>query len=578
MGHIRKIAIKYSVKLILCSCIFLSISAKADTWGFPERKEFYSPEEVVRFTIIPSRNFDNFRVGPIGLLERKNKMGEYTLVWINKLSNAITPIRAAVSNSGNYVVTIDDYLMAGQGDNTIVLYGKYGNKIANFELSDALSKEQIQELPRSVSSIWWYCGATIIDEKAKHISIKIKPTRDDKEQCGEIIIDIESLGISYLNDVAPISKNTISPNIETASPASVSFFPPDDRINERRQRIQKEISESPEIIKLIRTFQFMVRSDEFPENTSYSEQNEILYDEIKNAIKSGVDVNKKDKQGKTALSYASGYQRIVILLLDNGADPTINLDDWNYEFLNAVQHGRINLVETMIKAGASIEYIHKNRGHTPLTMAILYKYSEIIEILLKYGANPNRKCIWDRGGYPLDEAISSGYWEGVDLLIKAGASIDNVKKKNALLYSVHTKNSESLKLLLKEPFKTRPRDYVYEKAIIHAVSLGYDEGIKLLVDSGVSPDSEIYSYNSTPLMEAAKNGFSRTIKNLLKMGADPNKKDKYGFGALDVAILFGQKESEKILKENGAVAGIFSPSAINLLKGNIEKMKSIKRH
>ncbi len=79
-------------------------------------------------------------------------------------------------------------------------------------------------------------------------------------------------------------------------------------------------------------------------------------------------------------------------------------------------------------------------------------------------------------------------------------------------------------------------------------------------------------------MEAAKNGFSRTIKNLLKMGADPNKKDKYGFGALDVAILFGQKESEKILKENGAVAGIFSPSAINLLKGNIEKMKSIKRH
>lgn len=73
--HIREIAVKYSVKLILCICIFLPISGIADTWEFPERKEFYSPDEVVRFTVIPSRDFDNFEVGPIGLLERKNKMG-----------------------------------------------------------------------------------------------------------------------------------------------------------------------------------------------------------------------------------------------------------------------------------------------------------------------------------------------------------------------------------------------------------------------------------------------------------------------------------------------------------------------
>ncbi|MBN1904113.1 MAG: ankyrin repeat domain-containing protein [Deltaproteobacteria bacterium] len=568
---------KSLIKFVLCICVFFPISAVADSWAPPERKEFFSPDNKVRFTVIPSRGFDEFEVGPVGLLEQKNEAGKYEFVWVNKLVNDTTPVSAIVSDSGNYILTIDDYLSAGYGDKTIVLYNKSGNKIANFELDDALSEEQIRNLPTSVSSIWWYCGSSVIDEAAERISIRIKPTRAGNKECGEIVIDLKLLKISYLEDAGVNSKMGNSNNVRTASPSSASFFPSnDDRIKEIRQGIQKEIFEAPEVIKLIRTFQFKSRTGEFSDNTSYLEQEKKLYDDIKKAIQSGVDCNKKDKQGKTALYYASGFEEIIFLLLENGADPTIDLDDWNNSFLNAVSHDRVKMVEAMVKAGASLEYIHKTNGHTPLTMAMTFYFShksnEMLKLLLQLGADPNKKSLFE---YPLDAAIQSDNWEGVDILVKAGANKVNLKKENALFLSIHLKDIESLKMLLKERFETRPGDYVYERAIIQAASTGYDEGIKLLVDSGVSPDSK---YDSTPLMVAAKKGRLATIETLIKLGADVNKTDDYGFSPLDVSLLFNHKECENLLRNNSAVAGVFTPSVLKFIKGDIERMKSTKEN
>ncbi len=130
-------------------------------------------------------------------------------------------------------------------------------------------------------------------------------------------------------------------------------------------------------------------------NGAFAGPNEDLFDAIyggnlstaKSAISSGADVNAINRDGWTALTYASGKSRedIVNLLLSKGAD---------------------------INASGSV-------GITPLAIVSFVGNKDMVKLLLSKGADVNVKT--DSHGTALDQAESRGEKEIVKILKQAGA-------------------------------------------------------------------------------------------------------------------------------------------------------------
>lgn len=103
----------------------------------------------------------------------------------------------------------------------------------------------------------------------------------------------------------------------------------------------------------------------------------------------------------------------------------------------AIEKNNKQLVELLLKSGADpnvrvassnqIEFDNNDYDKTPLIIAVENGYEEIVQLLISYQANPNMRDTSDKednkiaGSTPLKYAIESGSVNLVSLLIKAGA-------------------------------------------------------------------------------------------------------------------------------------------------------------
>ena len=137
-----------------------------------------------------------------------------------------------------------------------------------------------------------------------------------------------------------------------------------------------------------------------------------------------IDVNAQDQTGYTPIIVAieSGNNEILKVLVENGA----NLYEKHPVFGKLTLHTACyyeneDAVEILLKADRKLVNAHSgNDGWLPLQDATLKSNARIVEILLKYGANP---LLTDaRGGTPMDMATEFGKGVIVKLLR------DNIKK------------------------------------------------------------------------------------------------------------------------------------------------------
>ena len=197
-------------------------------------------------------------------------------------------------------------------------------------------------------------------------------------------------------------------------------------------------------------------------------------------LKSGIDVNTKDRRGCTPLHYAArhGHKKIVELLLANMAD--VNAGEKYYgrtpaEFAMNGNHNEV--VELLISKGADISPLHfalhmKDQaearsmieggadvnkwtpyGTTPLDRAVDAGFKDIVELLIAKGANVNAKDNW--GWTPLHSAVSYGSKDMVELLIAKGVDI-NVRDGDGRMPIRYAKNkgyTEIVELLRKHGAK-----------------------------------------------------------------------------------------------------------------------------
>jgi len=184
----------------------------------------------------------------------------------------------------------------------------------------------------------------------------------------------------------------------------------------------------------------------------------------------------------------------------------------------AAQLGNINQVRYFLDKGVDINVPEDNDyRNTPLHIAALHEQDQMIEFLIKHGANINAGNAID--ATPLHTA-ARGSIKSIILLIKLGADIN-------------------------------AQDKYGDTPLNQAARRGHLAAMQQLIDHGADVNM-LNNMNQAPLFKAVWYGYYDAARLLIESGANVNIVDKRDRSFLDAAREHGYKKIEKLLIEHGA--------------------------
>ncbi|KAH8163918.1 hypothetical protein CIB48_g4320 [Xylaria polymorpha] len=145
-------------------------------------------------------------------------------------------------------------------------------------------------------------------------------------------------------------------------------------------------------------------------------------------LSGGVEVNRTDVYGRVPLHYASMHGRLDMLEVLLRADPsTIDMIDHDNftPLIHAIIHGHLACVQLLLNASSRLDPVSET-DHIPLNLACEHGSIEIVEILLRHGA----QILADAEGlYPQHLVARSGQTPRLLRLLKQyGADLDQIDK------------------------------------------------------------------------------------------------------------------------------------------------------
>ena len=216
-------------------------------------------------------------------------------------------------------------------------------------------------------------------------------------------------------------------------------------------------------------------------------------------IADGVDVNRRDGDGTTALHWAA-----------------LNDD--------------VETARALVAAAARVEAANRFDA-TPMALAAENGSAAFIELLLDAGADPDAAT--PEGETALMTVSRTGRAEAVRLLLDRGADPNRAEAwrgQTALMWASAENNLAAAEALLAGGADVHERSTGGFSPLMFAVRAGYLDMTRLLVDAGASPEETLFDGTSA-LVLAAKNGHYELGAYLLDAGADPNADDQ-GWTAL----------------------------------------------
>jgi ankyrin repeat protein len=195
-----------------------------------------------------------------------------------------------------------------------------------------------------------------------------------------------------------------------------------------------------------------------------------------------------------------------------GALQKINLPCTPAAFFEAVETGNRTAAALFIDAKINTE-IRDNRGWTPLMAAAFRGQAEIVDLLIRHGAEIN--ALDSGGNSALHWAAFGGHADCARQLIAHSASID-----------------------LRNHFGWTP--------LIQAAARNHTEVVSQLISSGVNLDT-CANDGYTALHKAAELGYGEIAQLLLVQGANPDLANSEGNTPLKLAIKNKQDEVVKLL-------------------------------
>lgn len=133
-------------------------------------------------------------------------------------------------------------------------------------------------------------------------------------------------------------------------------------------------------------------------------------------------VNYINKEGDSLLHLATKYKRkdIVEILLENEAEVDVKDNNFKTPLYIASQLGLIDIVNILLKNGANPNIFRDSCGSTPVFIAAQNGHSAVLTLLLNHGGNPNSFKF--NGASALFIATVGEHFHCVNLLLKYRAS------------------------------------------------------------------------------------------------------------------------------------------------------------
>ncbi|MCD6034992.1 MAG: ankyrin-like [Rickettsiales bacterium] len=210
---------------------------------------------------------------------------------------------------------------------------------------------------------------------------------------------------------------------------------------------------------------------------------------------------------KKAASYVAGY-------IDAGVNPNTTIAKGSTVLHIAAEHGRKDVVETLLLKGADI---HKrtDNGTTPLELASEKGRTDVVKMFLE----------------------------------KEG--ITQEQKSKALLLACNEEHTVVAQMLIESGADVNYANEYGTTALYLASKFGDDDTMEVLLEKGAKVDQAIENGN-TPLYIAASEGEKKAVKILLKHGASVNQANSQGASPLLIACQEGHERIVDIFLENGA--------------------------
>lgn len=235
----------------------------------------------------------------------------------------------------------------------------------------------------------------------------------------------------------------------------------------------------------------------------------------------------------------------------------------------AIESEDLKALEKFLMQGVDPNVARVSDNRLPLMHATLHRKPEVVELLLKHGADVNGAD--SVGNSYLMIAGFLGAENTVRVLLAAEADLfrRNVVGEDALdvlkinwemtdyyaneIYrlGVSQKAIESGRKTVR-PLLVQARETAAKEDIWVALALGRLDFVKSHVD-GIDDLSTLVTAEGSPILVAAATlGHVEIVKYLLEAGADIESRDVFGSTSLFIAAMFGREEIAKLLLDNKA--------------------------
>lgn len=282
------------------------------------------------------------------------------------------------------------------------------------------------------------------------------------------------------------------------------------------------------------------------------------HEKLKCMIKNGVNVNRTDDEGKTALMYVakSGNHECVTLLIRNGADKNMTDNDGCTALIHAVNHGKTECVEILL-GDRNINQLYRD-DQTLLMLAARSKGDNVLCLLQLLATDADRALRDIDGHTALAHAVLSGNVGCLQALLETGGheyvnTSNNLEQTPLMLVALSNRdNRQCLQKLLSAGADIDKKDSDGHTALSHAARVGNAGHIQVLLNASCRRHVNICNnHGQTPLMLAARTVGDKIgcLRELLNRGADIYMKDDNDKTALDHAVEAGNKECENILRQ-----------------------------
>ena len=269
--------------------------------------------------------------------------------------------------------------------------------------------------------------------------------------------------------------------------------------------------------------------------------------QINKQIEAKAEMDAQNKTGWTPLMIAVkyGHNGIAEVLLNEGVDLNRKNKFGETALYHASDSGNLDATKKLLGADAKADTLNKD-GWTPLMISLKNRHINIANILIRKLRQKSIKIKNKFGETALHFAVTIGDKDIVRTLIGAGAPL-NTQTKNGwtpLMIALKYRHTNIMTVLIEKGVDLNQTTNKKETALHHATDVGDIVATRELI----AARAEIYTQDengNTPLMIAAEKGYANISETLIsetrkrKLASVVEKQNKLGEKALHLAAKIG---------------------------------------